>query len=274
MKKITFKLLLLLFGITAHSQTTLWSTDCEDYGTADYSVVDLDGDGNGFSPIDYGPEGGPTEIKFFSESWSTTTGLALTPDNWLFSPEVTFANDTESVTISADVFAQDTSWPAEKFSIGLYDFVSDTQYDFHTEVLTSADNAVSPKTVSITIGSSVTDFSGLTLRMFVRHFDCSNNFRFVVDNMSVSTSSSAGIEDYEAKAFKAFPNPVADMLTIQGNLPIDQVEVFNQLGQRVLTVRENALQNNQIDLSRLNAGIYFVEITSETKTETLRVVKK
>jgi hypothetical protein len=74
--------------------------------------------------------------------------------------------------------------------------------------------------------------------------------------------------------FKAFPNPVADMLTIQGNLPIEQVEVFNQLGQSILTVKENALQNNQIDLGRLNSGIYFVEITSETKTETLRVVKK
>ena len=273
MKKITFKLLLLVFGITAHSQTTLWSTDCEDYATADYSVVDLDGDGYGFAPIDYGDMGGPTDIKFFSESCNSTAG-ALSPDNWLFSPEVTFANDTESVTISADVFAQDPLYPAEKFSIGLYDLVSDTEYIFHTEVLTSTDNMDSPKTVSVTIGSTETDFSGLTLRMYVRHFDCPDNYRFIVDNMSVSTSSSAGIEDYEAKTFKAFPNPVADMLTVQGNLPIEQVEVFNQLGQSILTVKENALQNNQIDLSRLNAGIYFVEITSDTKTETLRVVKK
>ena len=35
-----------------------------------------------------------------------------------------------------------------------------------------------------------------------------------------------GVDDYETKVFKAFPNPVADMLTIQGNLPIEQVEVF------------------------------------------------
>ena len=150
MKKITFKLLLLVFGMTAHSQTTLWSTDCEDYATADYSVVDLDGDGYGFAPIDYGDMGGPTDIKFFSESWNSTAG-ALSPDNWLFSPEVTFANDTESVTISADVFAQDPLYPAEKFSIGLYDLVSDTEYIFHTEVLTSTDNMDSPKTVSVTI---------------------------------------------------------------------------------------------------------------------------
>ena len=273
MKKITFKLLLLMLGIVGHSQTTLWSTDCEDYATADYIVSDIDGDGYGFAPIDYGDMGGPTDIKFFSESWNSGVG-ALNPDNWLFSPEVTFANDTEAVTISAEVFAQDTQWPAEKFSIGLYDLVLDTDYVFHTEVLTSADNVDSPKTVSVTIGSTETDFSGLTLRMYVRHFDCPNNFRFIVDNMSVSTSSSASMEDYETKVFKAFPNPVANMLTIQGNLPIEQVEVFNQLGQSVLTVKENAMQNNQIDLSRLNAGIYFVQITSKTKTETLRVVNK
>ena len=102
---------------------------------------------------------------------------------------MTFANDTESVTISADVFAQDPLYPAEKFSIGLYDLVSDTEYIFHTEVLTSTDNMDSPKTVSVTIGSTETDFSGLTLRMYVRHFDTFDNYRFIVDNMSVSTSS-------------------------------------------------------------------------------------
>ena len=104
-----------------------------------------------------------------------------------------------------------------------------------------------------------------------------NNISGSTDSETWSFTTGAeplSMDDYEAKVFKAFPNPVADMLTIQGNLPIEQVEVFNQLGQSILTVKENALQNNQIDLSRLGTGIYFVEITSETKTETLRVVKK
>ena len=104
-----------------------------------------------------------------------------------------------------------------------------------------------------------------------------NNIAGSTDSETWSFTTGAeplSIDDYETKVFKAFPNPVADMLTIQGNLPIEQVEVFNQLGQSILTVKENALQNNQIDLGRLNSGIYFVEITSETKTETLRVVKK
>jgi hypothetical protein len=104
-----------------------------------------------------------------------------------------------------------------------------------------------------------------------------NNIAGSTDSETWSFTTGAeplSIDDYETKVFKAFPNPVADMLTIQGNLPIEQVEVFNQLGQSILTVKENALQNNQIDLGRLNSGVYFVEITSETKTETLRVVKK
>ena len=133
-----------------------------------------------------------------------------------------------------------------------------------------------PTDVDITYGS--TDEVGwqpsTTYYWFITAVNAAGTTASNVQSFTTSATNPLGVDDYETKVFKAFPNPVADMLTIQGNLPIEQVEVFNQLGQSILTVKENALENNQIDLSRLNAGIYFVEITSETKTETLRVVKK
>lgn len=133
-----------------------------------------------------------------------------------------------------------------------------------------------PANVDITYGS--TDEVGwqpsTTYYWFITAVNAAGSTASNVQSFTTSATNPLGVEDYVAKVFKAFPNPVSDMLTIQGNLPIEQVEVFNQLGQSILTVKENTLQNNQIDLSRLNAGIYFVEITSDTKTETLRVVKK
>ncbi len=133
-----------------------------------------------------------------------------------------------------------------------------------------------PTDVDITYGS--TDDIGwqpsTTYYWFITAVNAAGTTASNVQSFTTSATNPLGVDDYENKVFNAFPNPVADMLTIQGNLPIEQVEVFNQLGQSILTVKENALQNNQIDLSRLNAGIYFVEITAETKTETLRVVKK
>ena len=122
MKKIT--LLALLVGFFSYSQDPLWSTDCDDYATADYLVIDADGDTFGFQAMNAAEsELDPVTIAFFSESFHNDTLTALTPDNWIFSPEMTIPANTESVTLSLDVYAADSSWAGEKFSIGLYESV-------------------------------------------------------------------------------------------------------------------------------------------------------
>ena len=74
--------------------------------------------------------------------------------------------------------------------------------------------------------------------------------------------------------FSIFPNPVVDMLNIDGNAPIDSIEIVNQLGQSVLEVEGNSVFNNQINLSKLNTGIYFVKVKSDSKIQTLQILKK
>jgi hypothetical protein len=83
-----------------------------------------------------------------------------------------------------------------------------------------------------------------------------------------------GLEAVEATTFKAFPNPVINILNIEGNTPIDSVEIVNQLGQSVLEVDINSMFNNQINLSKLNTGIYFVKVKSASKTQTLQILKQ
>ncbi|WP_414731229.1 T9SS type A sorting domain-containing protein [Xanthomarina sp.] len=55
---------------------------------------------------------------------------------------------------------------------------------------------------------------------------------------------------------------------------INQIDVYNQLGQNVLQVNGLRLQNNSIDISALQQGMYLVKISAEGKTETLKVLKK
>ena len=83
-----------------------------------------------------------------------------------------------------------------------------------------------------------------------------------------------GLESIETMTFKAFPNPVIDIMTIEGNTPIDSVEIVNQLGQSVLEVDINSTFNNQINLSKLNTGIYFVKVKSASKIQTLQILKQ
>ena len=281
MKKIT--LLALLVGFFSYSQDPLWSTDCEDYATADYLVIDADGDTFGFQAINTAAtDTDPVDVGFFSESFSNDTLTPLTPDNWIFSPEMTIPANTESVTISVDVYAADSSWAGEKFSIGLYDSIEDEDgqpYTFHTETLTSAASAESPKTVSITIENvdAVTDFSNLTLRMFVRHWDCTDMFRLVIDNMSVAVNSSLSVEGFNTSDVELYPNPTNGLINIAGTdiSNIKEISIFNQLGQKVMNLNASQLNNNSFDISNLNKGVYFVQLKDNSNnSKTMKIVKE
>ena len=280
MKKIT--LLALLVGFFSYSQDPLWSTDCEDYATADYLVIDADGDTFGFQAINTAAtDTDPVDVGFFSESYNNTVG-ALTPDNWIFSPEMTIPANTESVTLSLDVYAADSSWAGEKFSIGLYDSIEDEDgqpYTFHTETLTSAASAESPKTVSITIENvdAVTNFSNLTLRMFVRHWDCTDMFRLVIDNMSVAVNSSLSVEGFNTSDVELYPNPTNGLINIAGTdiSNIKEISIFNQLGQKVMNLNASQLNNNSFDISNLNKGVYFVQLKDNSNnSKTMKIVKE
>jgi len=281
MKKIT--LLALLVGFFSYSQDPLWSTDCDDYATADYIVVDADGDTFGFQAMNAAEsELDPVTIAFFSESFHNDTLTALTPDNWIFSPEMTIPANTESVTISVDVYAADSSWAGEKFSIGLYESVGteDAQsLPFHTETLTSAASVDSPKTVSITIENvdAVTNFSNLTLRMFVRHWDCTDMFRLVIDNMSVAVNSSLSVEGFNTSDVELYPNPTNGLINIAGTdiSNIKEISIFNQLGQKVMNLNASQLNNNSFDISNLNKGVYFVQLKDNSNnSKTMKIVKE
>ena len=83
-----------------------------------------------------------------------------------------------------------------------------------------------------------------------------------------------GTEDYQANIFKVYPNPVNDMLSIDGNVRIDSLEVINQLGQRVLNINGSSLFNNQVNLGKLKSGLYFIKLTSNDKTEIIQIIKQ
>ncbi|ESU20446.1 hypothetical protein FEDK69T_29660 [Flavobacterium enshiense DK69] len=79
--------------------------------------------------------------------------------------------------------------------------------------------------------------------------------------------------DFDTTVFKAYPNPVKDVLNLTYSAEISSVEVYNMLGQKVLAKTLNVAQG-QIDMSNLNAGNYVVKVTSEGLTKTIKVVKR
>jgi hypothetical protein len=69
-----------------------------------------------------------------------------------------------------------------------------------------------------------------------------------------------------------YPNPASNFMTITlENGTWNSLEVFNSVGQQVLTVDANTAR---IDVSSLRSGTYFVRINADLGTETVQFLKK
>ena len=78
--------------------------------------------------------------------------------------------------------------------------------------------------------------------------------------------------DHES-AFTYFPNPVNDKLLLRAQNKIQYIAVYNMLGQEVLrNIPEISTKN--LDMSALEAGAYFVQVTINDKTKTIKIVRK
>lgn len=87
------------------------------------------------------------------------------------------------------------------------------------------------------------------------------------------TCTTLGIDDVENNAsFTYFPNPVKNTLTLNSQNTIENVTMYNMLGQEVLRAAPNAV-NSELDMSNLQDGTYFVKVTIANITKTVRVVK-
>lgn len=75
------------------------------------------------------------------------------------------------------------------------------------------------------------------------------------------------VPEYNKEA-KVYPNPAKNMLHVEG-VGLSQVEVFNIMGQSVLTTNENF---ETIGIDHLQNGIYFVRIKTTEGEKTVKLV--
>jgi hypothetical protein len=70
-----------------------------------------------------------------------------------------------------------------------------------------------------------------------------------------------------------YPNPVRDILHIKSVSPINNIVVYNMIGQPILEVKTNQLETS-ISLSSLHSGVYFVRTQTDVATEILEIIKE
>lgn len=82
-----------------------------------------------------------------------------------------------------------------------------------------------------------------------------------------------GVNDIsEIDGLKAYPNPVQDVLNMSAQNEISNVQIFNMLGQKVLTQEVNAL-TAKINTANLANGTYIVQITIGDVVGSMKIIK-
>ena len=160
-----------------YREKTEYSTSFEDADeiAATWSRIDEDGDGQGwlFASGDQARSG---RIYFVSESWNSQYG-ALSPDNWLISPQLTFGTSLE-VWMAGENHA-----PAEHFAI----YISTTGKEIadFTELV--------PETVTsneyLKYTADLRQWLGQKGYIAIRHFNCTDQYYLMLDDFAVYDNS-------------------------------------------------------------------------------------
>ena len=90
--------------------------------------------------------------------------------------------------------------------------------------------------------------------------------------LDIKVTQGTGVEESDETLFSAYPNPVKDMVNVNCK-DIEEISLFNAVGQRIESVNTEGRDNVQLNLSGLPNGMYILQAVSQDHTLTRRIVK-
>ncbi len=168
--------------------------------------------------------------------------------------------------------AQASSWSPNDITINLGDSVTwvNNNNGSHNVNGTTATYASNPESFSmLTTGSNWT---------FGKRFNIPGIYMYRCDVHSAMMTGkvtvidpSLGLTNNQVSGIVFGPNPASDLITIQANSADFNVVVYDVLGHQVLS--ERLVNQNQLNVSALNKGMYLIEISVEGKLIQERLIK-
>lgn len=91
----------------------------------------------------------------------------------------------------------------------------------------------------------------------------------LVFNTNLSTSN----PEFSNFKFSYYPNPSSNQVNLSAEKNISKVELFNLLGQKVLSNTVNTSQK-QLNIANLQKGIYLMEVSIDNAKKTFKIIKE
>lgn len=261
---------LLLFILVSYSkvisaQTVIFSTDFQQGMPVNYTIVDNDGN----SPD-------PTVAEFTS-AWITLVDPENTLDTVAASTSFFTAVDSASrwmITppLSLGTYGNFIQWNAKSH---------DPSYpDNYLVLVSTTDNQISSFTDTIGfIEEENFEWTNREVNLFTQgYFNQTiyiafvnvtlDGFKLYIDDIEVRKDDPVGLQEPNAVSYVVYPNPATDIIHVGSTEKIEQLEVLDLSGIRILSSPDE-----YVYVEALPTGIYLVRFTVNGISTTQRISK-
>ena len=128
-----------------------------------------------------------------------------------------------------------------------------------------------------TVSIPLSDFVGFSPANFFQFkLGSSSDLRTKIaffDNIYFSVNSTLGNEKFETSIVKMYPNPASNVLNIESVGTIQNIAIYNVLGQEVMNKLSNETSVS-LDVSGLNSGIYVIKTKIDGTVSSSKFIKE
>ena len=217
-------------------------------------------------------------VSSYNTVWSNASMEDITIDgnatkrytNLVFNGIETTLDASGMSHFSIDIWSPD----ATLFKVKLVDFLGNGYLDGDTEAELVFDGTEAPAQGEwVSYNISLSDFAtaGMTAFSDINQIIISSSTATVyVDNIYFYAEATQGLDDNVFNTVKMFPNPAKDTVqfSVNSNENLD-IEIFDMLGKSVLRIND---VQNEVNISDLNSGLYFVQMTLGTQQATKKLI--
>lgn len=94
------------------------------------------------------------------------------------------------------------------------------------------------------------------------------------DLLAITADEVLGVGNYKLDGLSLYPNPMKSQLNISYTSNIENIQVFDLLGKRVVDVNVGNASSKKLDVSHLSSGAYIVRVTVESGTGIYKLIKE
>ena len=128
---------------------------------------------------------------------------------------------------------------------------------------------------SYTFGDTLLTESGEYQSLHTSAIGCDST-RTLILTVLDSNDPECAVSTYEIPDFNTtiFPNPFSDVITIHSEVELDEIAIYNTLGE--LVILKNGIQTSEvtIDGNLLTSGVYFMSITSNKGKVLQKIIRE